>query len=153
MFGKKEEVQNGPEINDVPKQKKPIFKKWWFWVVIVLLVVVFANDNIATFSFITVSDGQYLTVNNGKFIEAAKAEVPAADNGIYSSGTYRVGTDIQAGEYKVTCTSSSAYVEVCKDSTGAFDSIVANDNIENSGYITVSDGQYLTVNGGEFSAA
>lgn len=44
MFGRKEEAQNGPEITDVPKQKKPIFKKWWFWVIVVV-VVIFALPN------------------------------------------------------------------------------------------------------------
>lgn len=114
-----------------------------------------ANDNVYTFTFITVSEGQYLTVTAGEFVKAEDAAVPGADlNDAYLPGTYRVGIDIPAGEYKVTCTNNvSAYVEVAKDSTHALSSIVANDNVETSSYITVKDGQYLKVTGGEFSPA
>ena len=67
---------------------------------------------------------------------------------------YRVGTDIPAGEYKVTCTNSvGCYLEVSKDSFGLLSSIVANDNIDTFTYITVSNGQYLTVVGGQFAPA
>lgn len=40
MFGKKEVIQNGPEITDAPKKaKKPIYKRWWFWFIIVFLAL------------------------------------------------------------------------------------------------------------------
>lgn len=111
------------------------------------------NDNVSTFAFVTVSDGQYLEVTGGTFVAAEDADIPGPNaDGVYGEGTYRVGKDIEAGEYKVTCTNGVfAYVEVSVDSRGVLDSIVTNDNIESSAYITVSDGQYLKVSGGEFS--
>lgn len=114
-----------------------------------------ANNNVNTFTFITVSDGQYFTVTGGEFVKAEDAAVPGADlNNTYMAGMYRVGTDIPAGEYKVNSTSEyGAYVEVAKDSLHTIDSIVTNENVSTSTYITVSDGQYLTVTGGEFSPA
>lgn len=113
------------------------------------------NDNINTFAFVTVSDGQYLNVTRGAFMKATDATVPGADSaGNYGAGMYRVGTDIPAGEYKVTCTNSvGCYLEVSKDSFGLLSSIVANDNIDTFTYITVSNGQYLTVVGGQFAPA
>ena len=64
------------------------------------------------------------------------------------------GSDFTAGEYKVTCTSDfGAYVEVATDSTHRLDSIVTNDNVDTTSYVTVQDGQYLTVTGGEFTPA
>ena len=113
------------------------------------------NDNVATFSFITVADGQYLKINGGEFVKAVDAKVPGADsNGVYGAGTYRVGTDIPAGEYKVTCTNEiNCYVEVASDSTGTFESIVTNANTTSTHYITVTVGQYLEVSGGQFAPA
>lgn len=117
------------------------------------LTSIVANDNIATFAFVTVKTGQYLKVSGGKFIKAADASVPGPDaNGNYGAGMYRVGTDIPAGEYKITCTGNLwCYIEVSSDSSGTLSSIVSNDNIDTFAYITVSEGQYLTVNDGLFA--
>ena len=111
-----------------------------------------ANDSIDTFAFVSVSEGQYLTVNNGHFVDAEDAAVPDPNkDGIYSPGMYRVGVDIPAGEYKVSAMSNRwCYMEVSRDSSGTLYSIVTNDNIEASTYITVVDGQYLTITNGTF---
>lgn len=113
------------------------------------------NSNFDTFMFVTVEDGQYLQVTRGKFVKAADAKVPGADsNNVYGAGMYRVGIDIPAGEYKVTNTSEvRCYVEVRSDSYGSLKGIVSNDNIDTFAYITVAEGQYLTVDRGEFSPA
>ena len=64
-----------------------------------------------------------------------------------SEGTYKVGTDIEPGEYKLTATrSSGGYWEVNNSSTADAD-IVGNDNFSNSTYVTVSEGQYLKLSG------
>ena len=39
------------------------------------------------------------------------------------------------------------YIEVATDISHDFNSIRTNDNIESSTYISVSDGEYLTLNG------
>lgn len=113
------------------------------------------NDNVLTFAFVTVKSGQYLKINGGQFIKASNATVPGMDsNGNYGGGMYRVGIDIPAGEYKVTCTNGiSCYIEVSSDSSGSLFSIISNDNIDTFSYITVAEGQYLTVNGGQFTSA
>lgn len=116
------------------------------------LTSIVSNDNVATFTFISVENGQYLTVRSGKFMQASDAQVPAADlNGYYSAGMYRVGIDIPAGEYKVISTNNNwCYLEVSKDCSGSLTSIITNDNINSYTYITVTDGQYLTVESGKF---
>lgn len=115
---------------------------------------IIANDNFSTHTYITVRDGEYLTVNGGKFALAEKIEPQKANSdGSYGEGMYKVGKDIPAGEYKIVAT-NSCYIEVSSNSNHTFNSIISNDNIEvgTSTYITVSDGQYLKVNGGKIVA-
>lgn len=114
---------------------------------------VVANENISTFFFITVSEGQYLSVKRGTFVKAADAKVPGPDDGgKYGEGMYRVGTDIPAGEYKISPDAGdSAYIEVSSDSLGSLYSIVANENTTDPIYITVDKGQYLKVRDGAFA--
>ena len=115
---------------------------------------IIANDNISTHTYITVRDGEYFTVTGGKFILSSKAAAITPDkNGVYGEGTHKVGKDLPAGEYKIKAT-NSCYIEVASNSDQTFHSIVSNDNIAvgTSTYITVSEGQYLTVKGGEIYA-
>lgn len=66
----------------------------------------------------------------------------AAASSQYGEGTYKVGVDIPAGEYRLTATSDNAYWEVTESSAADAD-IVGNDVFDGSTYVTVSDGQYL----------
>ncbi|NCB53137.1 MAG: zinc ribbon domain-containing protein [Clostridia bacterium] len=115
---------------------------------------IIANDNTYTRTYVSVSEGQYLTVTGGDFYPAATA-APGAPNadGTYDQGVYLVGKDIPAGEYKVYANDASCYIEVAKDSLMTFDSIITNENISlgETTYITVEDGQYLKVTGGQIS--
>ena len=63
------------------------------------------------------------------------------------AGMYKVGTDLDAGEYVIIA--DSAYVEVTSDSTGTLASIITNDNFNNRTIVTVSAGQYLSVSAGQ----
>ncbi|MDD3416360.1 MAG: hypothetical protein PHY47_20550 [Lachnospiraceae bacterium] len=80
--------------------------------------------------------------------EGAEAPEAQPSNAI-AGGMYKVGVDIPAGEYLLTSNSGAfpSYVEVSSDSSGAFESIVANDNYFNRTYISVADGQYLKFDG------
>ena len=64
---------------------------------------------------------------------------------VISEGTYLVGTDIASGEYKVTAVAGeTGYLDVTNSSAPGAE-IVAQDVFTSSTYITVSDGQYLTL--------
>lgn len=70
----------------------------------------------------------------------------------YEAGTYKVGTDLPAGEYYIKHTEGrAAYFCLSSDSSG--DDILYNGNPVNNYFITVSDGQYLQVKRGEFTLA
>lgn len=61
-------------------------------------------------------------------------------------GMYRVGKDILANEY-IIVGQGMIYMQAAKDSTGAFESIIFNDNFENRTWVTLKNGQYFTFKG------
>ncbi len=64
---------------------------------------------------------------------------PAPGDTIAGNGTYLVGDDIQPGTYKTAGPGSLGlcYWERGKDSSGGFDSIIANDNLTGQGVVTI----------------
>lgn len=78
-------------------------------------------------------------------------------NKIYKDGTYKIGSDLPAGEYKFTQTSPVVgYVERASDSKMELDSIISNDVTQEQGatiYVTVNEGEYLKIQGGELTPA
>lgn len=108
-----------------------------------------SNDNFNGNRYITVSEGQYLEIKGSIAYSADNAPALRSADGKYGEGMYKVGRDINAGEYKVTPEEGSipGYVEVAKDSKGALDSIISNDNFQAEKYITIEDGQYIKLVG------
>jgi hypothetical protein len=108
---------------------------------------IISNDNFTNTRYITVEDGQYIEFRDAKMLPSSEAQPQQPVDGKYPSGMYKTGKDIKAGEYKVSADSGqSAYIEVRKSSKGRLDEIVSNDNFTGEKYITVSEGQYLTMN-------
>lgn len=101
------------------------------------------NEIVELCWFATVEDGQYLEVRDCAFIKAESATLNINADGSFSSGMYRVGIDIPAGEYKLT-TADTGYWCIYKDSVVPFD-ILNNDVFDASSYVTVKDGQYLKI--------
>lgn len=108
---------------------------------------IIANDNISTHTYLTVADGQYLKVKNGKIKLAAYCDPFKPSNGSYEEGMYKIGVDIPAGEYKLVATGSTpAYMEIDENSNNTLDNIISNDNFSGEIYVTVQAGQYLKFN-------
>lgn len=86
--------------------------------------------------------------------EYAKA-VRAAAVVWHGGGTYKIGADIEAGEYIVKNTSSgrSTYIAIKTDSSDSLDSILSNENFDGYYFVTLSDGQYFEVSRGDFALA
>lgn len=114
---------------------------------------IITNDNVTGHTYITVSEGEYLKLRSGEAYAVSDAPSLIPEDGIYKDGTFIVGKDIPAGEYKVTVNSSMGmgYIEVASNSRGTLDSIVTNDNLMEDSYITVQDGQYLKLSGAEIN--
>ena len=68
---------------------------------------------------------------------------------LLGDGEYKVGDDLPAGEYYVKCDGNNLYIEVASDSSGDLDSIIYNLNTKGGVYITVEDGEYLEISGGD----
>ena len=100
-------------------------------------------------SYVTLNDGEYFKLQGGTAYPVGDAPSIQPDDGIYRDGMYKVGEDIPAGEYKVQLDDNAAmgmgYLEVSTNSRHDLGSIVTNDNPQADTYITVEDGQYLTL--------
>lgn len=106
---------------------------------------IIANAVFYNRSYVTVEDGQYLKFS-GTAYPADEVEPYEPKNGVYESGQYLVGRDIPAGEYKIILqggASGMGYLEVTKDSSHQFESIISNEAIQGDTYQTVEEGQYL----------
>lgn len=77
-----------------------------------------------------------------KKAEEEKKKAEERIKNTHSAGTYKVGTDISAGEYYI---SGNGYFSVSKNGSGDLSSIIVNGNFKNNTIITVAKGQYLTV--------
>jgi len=107
---------------------------------------VITNKNFRTHSFITVHEGEYLTVERATLMEAEQAVVPTFTNGVLGDGVYRVGIDIPPGIYRVVPTSNVAgYYQIATDSRGTASNILSNANFSEEISITLAEGQYLTL--------
>lgn len=105
---------------------------------------ILCNDNFTYNTIVTVQEGNYLSMNGAYAVPIDEATLDTAGNGMF-----KVGVHIPAGEYRIVLDDDASvglgYVEVATDSSHDFNSIRTNDNIESSTYITVNDGEYLTL--------
>lgn len=104
---------------------------------------VVVNDIFINRSMITVSDGQYLKIQNATLYAIADAPKVQPKDGFLESGMYRVGADIAAGEYKVISEGGDSYIELSKSSRHTMGDILSNDIFQGDKYVTLQDGQYV----------
>lgn len=89
------------------------------------------------------ADGVFIGVAP-KEVAPQMSTVTSAPTIVIGVGTYKVGTEIAAGEYVLMCTSNyGGYYSINKDSSGGFGSIISNGNFSYNAIIKVEDGQYL----------
>ena len=109
---------------------------------------IIANDYFSGRTIVTVSNGQYFNVAKAKIYGIDKAPAIDKSAGYLLDGMYRIGIDIPAGEYTIEPTETyGGYYEIASDSSHLLDSILGNGSVDNKQYLTVSNGQYLTLSG------
>ena len=105
---------------------------------------------VGTFIYITVRDGDYLSLERASAIDAADAPLAAPlAAGSYGVGMYRVGIVIPEGIYYITSDEESCYYEVYQELR---DYCYFNDFFENFTFVKLEAGDYFLLDRGTFRA-
>jgi len=99
---------------------------------------IIANGNFSTNTTVTVSEGEYFIFSSSTAYPINKA--PALDT--TQQGMFKVGKDIEAGEYTIRSDGEGSY-KIVSDSTHTLASLVSQEDFGGDKAVTVSDGQYL----------
>lgn len=75
---------------------------------------------------------------------AAEAAAQAKRDATVRSGTYKVGSEIPAGQYYLE---GSGYFALMSDSSGSLEAIIANDNYSGNSIVDLAEGQYFQLKG------
>ncbi|MFD4256305.1 hypothetical protein ACFWR9_01405 [Streptomyces sp. NPDC058534] len=88
------------------------------------------------------------TVKETVTAKPKKTEEPGPATTFSGDGEYLVGEDIKAGTYKTAGPEGEwgCYWERAKDASGEFGSIIANNNLEGTGRVTLNNGEYFKTN-------
>lgn len=108
------------------------------------------NDAFDTNRYVYLSYGQTVTFDGCEAIVSKHApKIKNGDDGSHDPGMYHVGTDIASGSYKLTNNGdlTNAYYTVRSSIYGSSDEVLIKKIIKTNGYITLSDGQYITTVG------
>jgi len=109
---------------------------------------IISNDTFNNTRYITLENGQYLEFSEAKMFPIEKAPIISPVDGKYQEGMYKVGRDIEAGEYiAMPVGKTTSYIEVSKNSNGTLNSIITNDIFRTKKYITIKNGQYIKFTG------
>ena len=95
----------------------------------------------------------YYSVRDGSEIFNAMDVLPESKIVFHDSSTYKVGSDLDAGEYYILPVSKDKKVYMCVSSDSNGDDILENSFQGGPHYIAVQDGQYLEVSNGRFAPA
>lgn len=101
------------------------------------------NDSFSTNSIIEILPGEYLTLRRCSAVAIDDSVRPRSSGGYFGEGFYVIGTDIPAGEYKLTATNPDYSGYYCIYNNARRDNIVNNESFSNSQYVHLEDGQYL----------
>ncbi|MGW3492510.1 hypothetical protein [Streptomyces sp. NPDC001020] len=74
---------------------------------------------------------------SGKKDSGGKKDAGGKAPAFGGEGSYVVGKDIKPGTYRTADNSDNCYWERAKDASGEFESIIANDNVTGTSYVTI----------------
>ncbi|MFF4571620.1 hypothetical protein [Streptomyces sp. NPDC001410] len=88
------------------------------------------------------------TVTKTVTAKPKKTRQPGPATSFSGEGEYLVGDDIKAGTYKTSGPEDEfgCYWERAKDASGEFGSIIANNNLDGPGRVTLNNGEYFKTN-------
>lgn len=97
----------------------------------------------------SVEEDQFLESKNSFAIPVEDAEPVVIENDIIGPGVYRIGIDIDPGEYKVTVTDENASYTITGDAN--MNDYIDYSSIDKSNYIEVLEGEYLEIKNAEIN--
>lgn len=145
-----------PQPGPMPPARKPPAPKKWGWIVGVigafllgLMIGIAGGANTKTD---TASPTTTATASGGATAAAeAPPQQPAGPAASMGAGTYQVGVDVVAGQYKTPGPGSGnplpCYWSRNKDDSGEVTSIIANNVVQGPGSVTVNDGEFIELSG------
>lgn len=108
------------------------------------------NNNFFYRSYILVEDGEYLEFSRCKLYKISEYPVVNKNATSWHSGQYKVGVDLDAGEYKLTTLANTSildagYVQFTRTPDGKIgtSNFISNANFENQKYITLEANTYV----------
>ena len=117
------------------------------------------NQSFDAREYVTVSDGQYLALNDATMISTSNAGKLLPFNGYYKPSTFKVGFDIPAGTYNIKPvvddygTKYSVYMAVRNQENPTYDSELYSDDFGSTRQYTFKDGEYVQIENGLLSKA
>jgi len=107
---------------------------------------IITNHFFQTYAFLTVYEGEYLTLERATITLADEAAIPTFTHDALNDGVYRIGIDLPAGRYVVGPTTDVAgYYQIATNARGTASDMISNLNFSKEVTLTVEDGQYLTL--------
>lgn len=108
-----------------------------------------ASDTVTRFAYVSVEDGQYLELRDCFAVPVEETWPVQPEDDKLTDGVYRVGVDLEPGEYKVSVTEGADFssYSITEDANGQ--EYVDSNTISKSNYIEVKEGEYLTLRGAE----
>lgn len=107
--------------------KRKYYKKWWFWVIGIIFIAVL-----------------FISPPKRTFVEKTDKTGPITPPAALESGTYKVGSDITAGEYMIVADKNA------RIKTFMFNGLVEINYLDISGieriFVTLKKDQYLQIN-------
>ncbi len=137
-------------------KKKPFYKKWWVWLIAVIIVIGVSGESESGKEEGNVADNAAGNINveeqaeNQQGESNGEAEAKPEDKKVkpIKSGTYKVGSDLTPGEY-LFFAKGMDMLNAQVIALEHLESIVFNDNVKGHLYLTVNEGEYLKITGGE----
>lgn len=149
-----------PPPGPMPPARKPPAPKKWGWIVGIIgafvlgLIIGIAANPDAGKSGTADATGTVTAPASGTAADATTTpppQQPAGPAATMGSGTYQVGVDVLAGQYKTPGPGSDnplpCYWSRNKDDSGELTSIIANSVVQGPGSVTVNDGEFIELSG------
>lgn len=142
-----------------PPPVPPRKTRWWPWIVVTvlgsffLLMIIAVAVNPPEEKSEENSTAQQSPANE-QSVSAPTTEPPkpAGPADTFTSGVFEVGVDVQPGRYKTPGPPEGDVIGLCywarqEDDSGAFQSIITNDNLQGPGSVTINAGEFFETSG------